>query len=87
MAQRQAQVLIEREALHLGDVDGLILDDLGERLVGRQRAGTGGEAEHRVRLALDEVRDGARVQLARLGFVLDDDDLQQITPPFSIPAP
>ena len=74
VGQRQADVLVQCEALHLGDVDRLLLDDLGERLVGGQRAGAGGESQHRVRLGLDEVRHRASVQLSGLLLVLDDDD-------------
>ncbi len=52
MGQRQTDVFVKRETTHLRNVNGLVLDDLGERLIGGQRAGTGRQTQHGVRLAL-----------------------------------
>ena len=76
MRQWQSQILVERKAAHLAHVVRFLLDKSGERLIGGQRARAGGQAEHRVRLGLDQIGHGARVDLARLGLVLDDDDFR-----------
>ena len=78
MIQRQTQVFVEGEALDLADVDVLGVDDLGQCLIGGQRAGTGGQAQHGVRLGLDEVGDATSVDLASFGFVLNNDDFRGI---------
>ena len=81
MGQRQPDVFVKRETTHARNVNGLVLDDLGERLIGGQRAGAGGQAQHGVRLCFDQVRHATAVDLAGLGFVLDNDDFRHRFPP------
>ena len=81
MGQRQSDVFIKRETTHARNVNGLVLDDLGERLIGGQRAGASGQAQHGVRLCFDQVRHATAVDLAGLGFVLDNDDFRHRFPP------
>ena len=81
MGQRQSDVFVKRETTHARNVNGLVLDDLGERLIGGQRAGTSGQAQHGVRLCFDQVRHATAVDFAGLGFVLDNDDFRHRFPP------
>ena len=52
VGQRQTDVLVKRETAHLRHVDVLGLHHSGEVTVGGQRARTGRQTQHRVRLAL-----------------------------------
>ena len=72
MGQRQSDVFIKRETTHARNVNGLVLDDLGERLIGGQRAGASGQAQHGVRLfphhqlvgAFHDISDGSSQVIA-----------------------
>jgi hypothetical protein len=65
-------VLVEREAAHVPDVDAL--DAGAQRLVDGQRRRPGREPQHDVGTAADEVDDLVGDEGARCGGVGDDDD-------------
>ena len=87
MGQRQTDVLVKRETAHLRHVDVLGLHHGGEVTVGGQRARTGRQTQHRVRLALDQIRDAAGVQLAGLILILHDNHFRHVQPPCVVHSP
>jgi len=68
-----ADVLVQGEAAHLRQVHAL--EARAQGLVDRERRRSGGQAEHGVGAARDELRDLVGDELSGGGLVRDDDDL------------
>ena len=52
------------------------MHDLGERLIGGQRAGASGQAQHGVRLCFDQVSHTTAIDLTGLSLIPNNNDLR-----------